>query len=192
MKLQVYLQLDSKFVSWCGVSSKNEILLNWTDSLPQHHAVAPSMPLPSQTHTHIKLSTHRNPQTFWQPSSILPVCSGRVRGSGMTTWQLWYLPRGPSVQSGMKQRLFPRRKWPVSERGALLSNQRTAEACRCYLLGPRCSFSLTDNRGGKKVWPGSSSSASEHGGWVSEGEKDTNRNKEVMNEKNQSNLSNLI
>lgn len=36
----------------------------------------------------------------------------------MTTWQLWYPPRRPPVQSGMKQRLFLRRKWPVSE-GAL-------------------------------------------------------------------------
>lgn len=46
------LQLISKFCSCYSVFNKNEILLNSTDSLPQHQAVASSMPLPSRLYRH--------------------------------------------------------------------------------------------------------------------------------------------
>ncbi len=182
MKLQVYLQLDSKFVSWCGVSSKNEILLNWTDSLPQHHAVAPSMPLPSQTHTYKII--HPQKSTNILATLLHPACL-QWQGQGVRDDNMAALiscmrslsPERHEAETVSQEEVT--RVW----RGALLSNQRTAEACQCYLLGPRCSFPLTDNRGGKEAWPGDSSSASERGGRVSDGETDTNRNKEVLNEK---------
>lgn len=165
------------------MGNKIEILLSWADSLPQHHIVLPPCPLPlAYRHTHIKPSTHRNPQTFWQPSSTLPVWSGRVKGSGMTTWQLWYLStRSPWSRAAWSSGCFPGGKWPVSEGGLCLSNQRTAEAWRRYLLGATLllsSWQTTEEEGGvtrrliicirmRLFKP----------------ERDRNRSKEVMNEK---------
>lgn len=77
LKLKVYLQKSLAL----DVTSPIKVKFSWIEQI--HCYICP--------HTNIKSSTQRNPQTFWQPSSILSVWSGRVRRSGMTTWQLWYL-----------------------------------------------------------------------------------------------------
>lgn len=101
------------------------MILNWTDSLPHHHAVAPSMPslshhrtsihIQTHTHTHIRSSTHRSPQTFRKPSSILPVWEWQgqgVRDDNMAA----VIPSSRSLgQERHEAEAVSQEKWPVSE-----------------------------------------------------------------------------
>lgn len=129
----------------------------------------PSVPSPSHTNTwsHLPTAIHKH---F---VSAPPSCPPRVAGSRVKGWQHGscdIFHSSSTVQSGTEKKLFPKGDVTRVWRGALLANQRAAEAWQHYLLRPCCSSPPDRQQGRRGTWAGNSSSASRHGGRVCEGE----------------------
>lgn len=119
---------------------KIEILLSWADSLPQHHTAAASVPSPSRIQTHTHKTIHPQKSTNILATLLHPAClewQGQgVGDDNMAAVISFHVV--PSVQSGMKQWLFPRGEVTRVWRGPL------------FVQSEDCWSLKTDNRGGRR------------------------------------------
>lgn len=108
----------------------------------------------------LKSSPLRNSQTF-PPSCLFGEAGSRVQEWQHGSCDIFH--HSSTVQSGMKQRLFPEGTWPVSEGGLCWPIRGLLKPGSTTCSDPRCFFPLDRQQGRKEAWPGSSSSASGHG-----------------------------
>ena len=132
---------------------KIEILLSWADSLPQHHTAAASVPSPSRIQTHTHKTIHPQKSTNILATLLHPAClewQGQGVGDDNMAAVISF-HAVPSVQSGMKQWLFPRGEVTRVWRGPLFVQSED-----CWSLaalparGHAAPLLLTDNRGGRR------------------------------------------